>query len=324
MRALILAAGLGTRLRPLSDVRAKAAVPVNGEPMVRRVIAWLVAQGIDDVVLNLHHRPASIAAVVGEGRDLGARVRYSWENPVLGSAGGPRRALPLLIDSRRPQAGANTPSTFLLVNGDTLTDFPIAGLLETHRATGALVTMVLIPNPRPDLYGGVIVERGRVKGFTRRGAVRESFHFIGVQAAEERAFSGLEEGVAAESVGWLYPQLIEADANAVAAHVIDAPFRDVGTATEYLQTSLDLAALEGNRMVSRIGTRIHHTADVQRTAIWDHVTIGPHATLRECIVCDEVTIPEGSHFDRRAIVKYDGRTPLADERVEEGLLIRRI
>jgi mannose-1-phosphate guanylyltransferase len=324
VRALILAAGLGTRLRPLSDARAKAAVPVNGEPMVRRVIAWLVREGIDDLVLNLHHRPASIAAVAGDGRDLGARVRYSWENPVLGSAGGPRRALPLLIDSARHEAGTNTPSTFLLVNGDTLTDFPIAGLLEAHRSTGALVTMVLIPNPRPDLYGGVIVERGRVKGFTRRGAGRETFHFIGVQTAEARAFSGLEEGVAAESVAWLYPQLIEADANAVAAHVIDAPFRDVGTPTDYLQTSLDLAAVEGDRMVSRTGTRIHPTADVQRTAVWDHVTIGRHATLRECVICDEVTIPEGSHFERRAIVKHDGRAPLADESIDGELLIRAI
>ncbi|MGH9310577.1 MAG: sugar phosphate nucleotidyltransferase [Vicinamibacterales bacterium] len=323
MRALILTAGLGTRLRPLSDVRAKAAVPVNGEPMVRRVIAWLVREGLEDLVLNLHHRPASIAAVVGDGADLGARVRYSWESPVLGSAGGPRRALPLLIDSMRGGADADA-STFLLVNGDTLTDFPLARLLDTHRSAGALVTMVLIRNPRPDLYGGVIVERGRVKGFTRRGATRENFHFIGVQAAEERAFSALEDGVPVESVGWLYPQLIEADATAVAAHVVDAPFSDVGTPADYLQTSMDLAATEGDRMVSRTGTAIHPTADVQRTAVWDHVTIGAHVTLRDCIVCDAVTIPEGSHYERCAIVKHDGRAPLADESVEGGLLIRSI
>lgn len=321
MRALILTAGLGTRLRPLSDVRAKAAVPVNGEPMVRRVIAWLVREGIDDLVLNLHHRPASIGAVVGDGRDLGARVRYSWESPVLGSAGGPRRALPLLIDSMGIDASSEA-STFLLVNGDTLTDFPVAGLLDTHRSTKALVTMVLIRNPRPDLYGGVVVERGRVKAFTRRGATRENFHFIGVQAAEERAFSALEDGVPVESVGWLYPQLIEADPRAVAAHVIDAPFNDVGTPADYLHTSMALAAAEGDRMVSRTGTAIHPTAAVRRTAVWDHVTIHADATLQDCIVCDGVTIPAGSHYERCAIVKHDGRAPLADERVSGELLIR--
>ena len=88
-RALLLTAGLGTRLRPLTYARAKPAVPVNGEPLVRRILKWLTGHGIRDVVLNLHHRPETIAAVTGDGADLGIRIRYSWEQPVLGSAGGP-------------------------------------------------------------------------------------------------------------------------------------------------------------------------------------------------------------------------------------------
>ena len=142
MRALILAAGLGTRLRPLTSVRAKAAVPVNGIPLVRRVMAWLVSEGVTEQVINLHHRPASIAAVVGDGRDLGARVRYSWENPVLGSAGGPRHALPLLTDGKNPGE-----DVFVIVNGDTLTDVRVPALMDRHLRSGARVTMALIPNP---------------------------------------------------------------------------------------------------------------------------------------------------------------------------------
>src|SRR3954469_23242456 len=106
MRALVLTAGLGTRLQPLTLARAKAAAPVDGEPLVRRTMRWLVSQGITDLVLNLHHQPQTIAAVVGDGSDLGARVRYSWESPVLGSAGGPRHALPLLLDGRSGGAAA--------------------------------------------------------------------------------------------------------------------------------------------------------------------------------------------------------------------------
>src|SRR3979490_3361045 len=88
--ALLLTAGLGTRLRPLTDVRAKPAIPVAGEPMVRRIIRWLASYGIDDFVLNLHHRPETLTAAVGDGSDLRVRVRYSWEQPrILGSAGGP-------------------------------------------------------------------------------------------------------------------------------------------------------------------------------------------------------------------------------------------
>ena len=111
-RALVLTAGLGTRLRPLTYIRAKAAVPVNGETLARRAVRWLVSHGITDLVLNLHHHPASITASVGDGTDMGARVRYSWEQPVLGSAGGPRHALPLLVDpeSRAPAPEPRTPS----------------------------------------------------------------------------------------------------------------------------------------------------------------------------------------------------------------------
>src|SRR5262249_38436716 len=139
MRALVLTAGLGTRLQPLTFARAKAAVPVDGEPLARRAIPWLVSQGLRDLVLNLHHKPEASPAAVGDGADLGARVRYSWESPVLGSAGGPRHALPLLGGE-----------TFVLVNGDTLTNVDLPSMIERHRESGARVSMALIPNPRPD------------------------------------------------------------------------------------------------------------------------------------------------------------------------------
>src|ERR1700731_1987366 len=89
--ALVLTAGLGTRLRPLTDVRAKPAMPVAGEPLVRRIMQWLASHGVAHPVLNLPHRPETLTSIVGDGRDLGVRVRYSWEQPsILGSAGGPR------------------------------------------------------------------------------------------------------------------------------------------------------------------------------------------------------------------------------------------
>src|SRR5919112_4472229 len=94
--ALVLTAGIATRLRPLSFVRAKAALPIAGEPLVRRILRFLQAAGVADVVMNLHHLPHTLTQRVGDGSDIGIRVRYSWESPVLGSAGGPRRALPLL------------------------------------------------------------------------------------------------------------------------------------------------------------------------------------------------------------------------------------
>src|SRR5204863_118004 len=169
--ALLLTAGLGTRLRPLTSVRAKPAIPVGGEPMVRRIIAWLAANGVIDLVLNLHHLPHTLTAVVGDGSDLSANVRYSWEQPVvLGTAGGPRHALPLI--------GART---FLIVNGDTLTDVDLAAMGDAHAASGALVTLALVRNAEPHRYGGVLLDaQGAVTAFVPRGPSSQgSYHFIG-------------------------------------------------------------------------------------------------------------------------------------------------
>src|SRR5688500_404863 len=143
--ALVLTAGLATRLRPLSLVRAKAALPVAGQPLVVRILEWLRAAGVTDVVLNLHHRPETLTRFVGDGQQYGVRARYSWETPVLGSAGGPKRAAPILGAPR-----------FLVVNGDTLTTLDLAPLLADHARSGALVTMAGVPNRAPEKYSGLM------------------------------------------------------------------------------------------------------------------------------------------------------------------------
>ena len=308
-RALVLTAGLGTRLRPLTCVRAKAAVPVNGEPLAARIIRWLVSRGISDLVLNLHHLPESLAALIGDGSDLGARVRYSWEQPILGSAGGPRHALSLLTDP------------FLIVNGDTLTDVDLGALAAAHAASGAEVTMAVIPNPRPEHYGGVAVADGWVSGFTRRGPrAAASFHFIGVQMASRRVFAGLPDGVPSESVGSLYPALIARNPRAIHAFVSDASFRDIGTPGDCWRTSVELAAAEGDRLIAP-GARVSESAHVARTAVWDDVTIGAGASLVDCIVAAGVRIPAGARYSRCAIVPAAACGPAAADRVERGLLV---
>ena len=310
-RALVLAAGLGTRLHPLTRVRAKAAASVDGEALVRRTIRWLAGHGVRDLVVNLHHRPESIAAVVGDGRDLDTRVRYSWECPVLGSAGGPRHALPLLLDSLEPGA----PRTFVLVNGDTLTDVDLRAMAEQHRRTGALVTMALIPNPRPDKYGGVLLDSdGAITRFTPRRAPGRpaapsegegSFHFIGPQIVEPEAFLTLEDGVPAESVLGVYPRLMASRPGSVRGFVSDAAFQDIGTPADLLQTSLDLAAADGRPGRPRWGRNVHvaASASVTRSVLWDDVTVGASAVLTECVVADGVRVPDGAVWTRCAIVR---------------------
>jgi NDP-sugar pyrophosphorylase family protein len=316
----VLTAGLGTRLRPLTYSRAKAAVPVNGEALARRVIRALARQGICDLILNLHHLPHTIAAVVGDGADLGVRVRYSWEQPVLGSAGGPRRALALLA--------ADDP--FLIVNGDTLTDLDVGVLLSAHGSSGAEVTMAVIPNPRPDKYGGVLVAGdGRVVGFAGPrqprppdGADAESYHFIGVQAVRPAAFAGLPDGVPTESVGSLYPQLIRRNPGSIRAVVCTASFQDIGTPRDYLETSLALAAVEGDRLAAGRRTTIHDSARLTRTVVWDDASIGANASLAGCVVADGARVAAGSSYEDVAIVPAGSLTAQGGERIEDGLLLK--
>jgi NDP-sugar pyrophosphorylase family protein len=203
-------------------------MPIGGEPLIRRILQWLAHEHVDDIVVNLHYLPHTIAAVVGDGSDLGVRVRYSWEQPViLGSAGGPRRAAPIL--------GARS---FFVVNGDTLTDLALAPLARDHESSGALVTIALIPNREPDRYGGACLDEfGRVTGFVPRGpSAAGSYHVIGVQAARAEAFAGLKDGEPANSVRGIYEQLIAANLGSIRGFVCEARFWDIGTVDDYAAT----------------------------------------------------------------------------------------
>ena len=296
--ALILTAGLGTRLRPLTDVRAKPAIPVAGQPMIRRIATWLVSQGADNLVLNLHHRPETLTAVLGDGGDLGAHVRYSWEQPlILGSAGGPRLA--------RPIVGADP---FFIVNGDTLTDVDLATLAAAHAASGALATLALVPNREFQRYGGVRLDaEGRVTGFVRRGPAAEgSYHFVGVQVVAGRVFDGVDAGAAASSIGGVYDAWIADRPGAIRGVVSDAAFYDVGTPGDYWRASLAVAAAEGisNSSVGS-GARIHASACITQSILWDDVTVGPGVKLDQCIVTDRVEVPAGSTHRRAILVRGD-------------------
>ena len=296
--ALVLTAGLATRLRPLSLVRAKAALPVAGEPLAHRILTWLAAHGVTDAVLNLHHLPQTLTRLVGDGGDAGVRVRYSWEAPVvLGSAGGPRRALPLLAAP-----------TFLIVNGDTLTDVDLAALLDDHRSTGALVTMAVVPNREPHKYSGLRLDDGGVfEGVVARGSDEPSFHFVGAQAAEAAAFMRLADNEPFESVGALYPALARDMPGSVRGFVTAASFMDIGTPSDYLDTCLQLARPDDRSRLIGTGTTIAGDARVDRSVLWDHVSVGRGALLRECVVADGVRVPDDTSWHGVTLRVADGQ-----------------
>ena len=302
--ALVLTAGLATRLRPLSLVRAKAALPVAGVPLIHRILRSLSSAGVQDAVLNLHHLPHTLTRLLGDGSALGLRIRYSWEAPVLGSAGGPRRAIPLLPGS-----------TFLIINGDTLTDLDLRAVVEDHQRSGALVTMAVVPNTEPEKYGGVVVAGdGSVTGFVRRGSREPSGHFVGVQVAEAEAFASVPLNVPYETVGALYPALMSARRGTIRAYQTSAEFMDIGRPSDYLETSLTLAEREGFDLLA--GAEVGATARVERSVLWDDVVVEEGTMLRECVVADGVRVPADTSWHGVSIRVASDELAPGERRIE--------
>lgn len=288
--ALVLTAGLATRLQPLSSVRAKAALPVAGEALVRRILRSLQAAGVTHVVLNLHHRAETITREVGDGSTLGLSVRYSWETGVLGSAGGPARALPLLQSDR-----------FLIVNGDTLADVNLEALAARHVDTNALVTMAVVDGDAK--YNGLIAdEAGIIRGFGREPG---AFHFVGVQAANAAAFAGVSPDRRAETVHGMYPDLIKQRPGSLRIMRTTAEFFDIGTPRDYLDTALTLAAREGKPLDRGHRCEVAADAELTKTILWNDVTIGAGASLTRCIVADGVSVPANARHDECSLVLGD-------------------
>jgi NDP-sugar pyrophosphorylase family protein len=279
--AIVLTAGLGTRLDPLTRLVAKPAVPIGSRTLVEHVVDWLRGQQVTDLVLNLHHRPETITRVLGDGAHLGMRVRYSWEDPILGSAGGPKRALSLLSTER-----------VLIVNGDTVCRLDLPAMLAFHERTGAEVTLALIPNPAPTRYNGLVVdEADSVRERAPKAEGRpDTWHFVGVQIAEARAFAGLAADAPAGTIPGLYLQMAEERPGSVRGWRIDAAFTDVGTPSDYLQAAL---AADGNA---------EPVPGVARSVVWPEARMAANVQIDECIVAGPIALPAGFRARRSVIV----------------------
>ena len=175
MKAMILAAGRGTRLAPLTDQVPKPLLPVHGTPLIERQLHQLVQAGIEDVVINLYHLGEQIAAHLGDGARYGARIRYSRESELLETAGGIRQALPLLGDA-----------PFVLLNGDIYTDFDFARL---PAAPAGDCGAHLVLTPTPTHRGGDFASDG--SRVTARG---EPYVYMGISVVRPEAFAPYPPG----------------------------------------------------------------------------------------------------------------------------------
>lgn len=236
MKALVLAAGLGTRLRPLTDVWPKPAVPLLGQPLLRYSLGVLARAGVTDLGLNTHHLPEVMSHVAMEEAALaGMSLTLSYE-PVIQGTGGGIRGLRHVVEREE---------VFLVWNGDALFTPDLAPLIAEHRASRAPATLVLLPMPPGEHFATVDVDpAGQVRRIAGRGPGGEGlipWHFSGVHLLSPTVIDAMA-GSGPEDINRdVYPRLIAAGAS-VRGTVTRAAWNDVGTPARYLAAQCELLA----------------------------------------------------------------------------------
>jgi NDP-sugar pyrophosphorylase family protein len=307
MRAMILAAGFGTRLFPLTIDRTKPAIPFLGKPLVGYVAEYLSGFGFDEIVVNLHHQPESVKQALGDGSDFGVRIHYTLEQPaILGTAGALWNAREFLQDE-----------TFLVINGKIITDIDLAAALGMHKDSGALATMVLKENPKHEKFTIINTEGGFVTGFggfpepvfedevrNPQSTIRNPLMYTGIQILEPAVFDYIPPGVESDIISVFYRPLM-AHGEPIAAHIADGNWRELSTIQRYLDISLAVLNGENNGVSVGKNADIALTASVRDSILWDDVTIEPGAIVERAILGDGVRIRAGETIKNAAVVRAD-------------------
>jgi NDP-sugar pyrophosphorylase family protein len=226
-RAMILAAGFGIRLGPLSDERPKPLLPVCDIPLIRYAVALLAGHGITDIVVNLHHRGQQIADDLKDGARLGVKISYSREDTLLGTGGGIRRALELLGDE-----------PFIVMNGKIIVDLDLGDLLARHQASGAPATMVLRADPDAATWGAIDApeDGGRIRSILGKGA----FMFTGVHVLDPALVARLpDDGVDRSIIKEGYLRWLAEDVP-INAYVAGGYFMEHSTPERYLRGNFNV------------------------------------------------------------------------------------
>ena len=282
---MILAAGYGERLWPLTADRGKPALPVLGKPLVGYVAEYLARNGVSDAVVNLHHRPESVREALGDGSQFGLHLEYVYEPVILGTSGG--------LDNAR---AFFEEGTFIVVNGKLITDIDLHAAIETHRQQGALATLVLKRNTRRERFSMVETKDGLVTRFAGmpqpadgRNDVEPPLMFTGIHILEPRIFDYIPRGVFSDSVVDVYPKAI-AKGERIAAHVGEGMWYELSTLQRYLDISLALLKAQGRNVFAGAETEIGELDEVRESVLWNNVTVEHGARVSRAVLGDGVRV----------------------------------
>ncbi len=288
---MILAAGLGTRLRPLTELRPKPALPVGGRPVIAYLLALLAHHGVREVVVNRSYLGDVLTRAIDECTPAGLRVEYSDEHEPLGTGGGLRRAAEFLA--------ASDPS-FVLA-GDMIFDADLTALAESHRASGRRATVVLRDDPRAAEFGTIgLDDAGVMRRISTRfdlGGETRAGVFTGLRLFSPRVFADWPDADAFEDLtDWLAPQL-RAGADDIGGMVIpvtESVWEPVGTPQEYLDANLAPPALS---FASKLSPLARHPAAREDLVVGEGAKIAEPALLRRCVVWDHEVIEPGTRAE---------------------------
>jgi mannose-1-phosphate guanylyltransferase/phosphomannomutase len=295
VKAVVMAGGSGTRLRPVTSNQPKPMVPVAGKPCMEHIIELLRRHGMTDIVVTLAFMPQVIRGYFDDGGSMGVELHYSVEETPLGTAGSVRNAAELLDD------------TFLVISGDALCDIDLGELVAAHRERGAVATLALKSVENPLEFGVVITdEEGRVERFLEKPSWGEVFSDTintGIYVLEPEVLQAVPEGEVYDFSKQLFPELLERG-KPVFGHVVEGYWQDIGNLDQYRQANFD--ALDGRVKLELSGIRLRDNVvlgeGVQLTSL-DQVSgpafignycqidpgarIGPYAVLGQSTVVKE-------------------------------------
>ncbi len=292
MDALVLVGGLGTRLRPLTLTRPKQMLPVVDRPMIEHVVGRLGAHGVTRAVLSLGYRPDVFESAYPDGRCAGVELFYAVEPEPLDTAG----AIAFAARS------AGVADTFIAMNGDVFSDFPLLDLIHAHNASGAAATIALTPVADPSRYGVVVCDPdGRVRAFVEKPPAEQApsrWINAGMYVVDPSVIDLIPRDRPVSMERETFPTLVEQGRLHAMAH--DGFWIDAGTPAAYLEVQMAVAD----------GTHIHPTAKIApgariaNSVIMDHAEVAAGARVEDAVLLPHSSV-EANADVKRAIISPD-------------------
>ncbi len=296
MQAFIFGAGLGTRLRPLTDIRPKVTVPIFGKPVIFYTIEKLASFGIKSFIINQHYHGNLLEKIIGYGDKWGVDIKYSPEKEILETGGGVKQAKDMI-----------SAQTFIVYNGDIICDLDMGSLLDYHKEKDALVTLVVAPWCDPRQLN--IDTDGRVSDIRNifQNEISPTHTFLGIHIMEREIFDEFDPDIKKFSIIKTYLKLIEQKKKIYAYQLPQGYWYDIGSIEQYKKAHLDLmdkknqhnstqAVTEGYVAIGD-NVKIEDNVCLKNTIIWDDVIIKANSRLDDCVVCDNVIV-NGKHKDK--------------------------